>query len=142
LFPPASNLAILSKRNLWPTSEYDPIDPQRSEQSRQLPAPPAIALAWRTVVLVAGIIALSIRSANSSAGRAPSYGLAYSHPLIFGGAHAYQGARNMALLAVFGVLFSTLAIYRRSLRSGIFAHVWHHFVAGSAPALLSSSHIF
>jgi len=62
--------------------------------------------------------------------------------LIFGGAHAYQGVRNMALLAVFGVLFSLLAIYRRSLRAGIFAHAWHDLIAGLALALLRSSHIF
>jgi hypothetical protein len=62
--------------------------------------------------------------------------------LVFGGAHAYQGARNMALLAVFGVLFGMLAIYRRSLRAGIFAHAWHDLIAGLALALLRSSHIF
>ncbi len=36
--------------------------------------------------------------------------------LLFGTAHGYQGARNMVLLAVFGVLFSLLALFRRSLR--------------------------
>ena len=41
--------------------------------------------------------------------------------LLFGAAHGYQGVRNMVLLAVFGVLFSVLAILRRSLRAGIFA---------------------
>jgi membrane protease YdiL (CAAX protease family) len=47
----------------------------------------------------------------------------------------------MVLLAAFGVLFSLLAIYRRSLRAGIFAHAWHDFIAGLALALLRSSHI-
>jgi membrane protease YdiL (CAAX protease family) len=61
--------------------------------------------------------------------------------VVFGSAHGYQGARSMVLLAVFGVLFSLLAIYRRSLRAGIFAHVWHDFIAGLALALLRSSHI-
>jgi hypothetical protein len=61
--------------------------------------------------------------------------------VIFGGAHGYQGVRNMVLLAAFGVLFSLLAIYRRSLRAGIFAHAWHDFIAGLALALLRSSHI-
>jgi hypothetical protein len=61
--------------------------------------------------------------------------------LIFGSAHGYQGARNMVLLSVFGVLFSLLALYRRSLRAGIFAHAWHDFVAGLALAWLRSSHI-
>ncbi|MGA3162532.1 MAG: CPBP family intramembrane glutamic endopeptidase [Terracidiphilus sp.] len=42
--------------------------------------------------------------------------------VVFGGAYGYQGARSMVLLAAFGVLFSLLAIYRRSLLPGIFAH--------------------
>jgi membrane protease YdiL (CAAX protease family) len=53
--------------------------------------------------------------------------------VVFGSAHGYQGARNMVLLAVFGVLFS--------LRAGIFAHAWHDFIAGLALALLRSRHI-
>ena len=60
--------------------------------------------------------------------------------VVFGAAHGYQGARNMVLLAVFGGLFSLLAIYRRSLRAGIFAHAWHDFIVGLALAWLRSSH--
>jgi membrane protease YdiL (CAAX protease family) len=61
--------------------------------------------------------------------------------VVFGSAHAYQGARGMALLAVFGVLFSLLALDRRSLRAGMFAHAWHDWIAGLALALLRSSHV-
>ena len=50
--------------------------------------------------------------------------------LLFGAAHGYQGVRNMFLLAVFGGLFSLLALFRRSLRAGIFAHSWHDLIAG------------
>jgi membrane protease YdiL (CAAX protease family) len=60
--------------------------------------------------------------------------------IVFGTAHAYQGARNMVLLAVFGVLFSVLALFRRSLRAGMFAHSWHDLIAGLALALLKSRH--
>jgi len=60
--------------------------------------------------------------------------------VVFGSAHGYQGARSMALLTVFGVLFSLLALYRRSLRAGIFAHAWHDLIAGLALALLHSRH--
>ena len=61
--------------------------------------------------------------------------------LVFGGAHAYQGVRNMVLLAVFGALFSGLVLFRRSLRAAIFAHAWHDLVAGLALALLKSRHL-
>ena len=61
--------------------------------------------------------------------------------VVFGSAHAYEGARGMVLITVFGVLFSLLALYRRSLRAGIFAHAWHDLIAGLAIALLSSNHV-
>lgn len=61
--------------------------------------------------------------------------------LLFGAAHGYQGVRNMVLLAVFGALFSLLALFRRSLRSCIFAHSWHDLVAGLALGLLRSHHL-
>jgi len=60
--------------------------------------------------------------------------------VIFGAAHGYQGARSMVLLSVFGVLFSLLALNRRSLRPGIFAHAGHDFLAGLALAWLRSIH--
>ena len=60
--------------------------------------------------------------------------------LFFGAAHGYQGARNMVLLAVFGVLFSLLALFRRSLRPGIFAHAWHDLIAGLVLAFLHAHH--
>ena len=61
--------------------------------------------------------------------------------VVFGGAHGYEGVRRMFLLAVFGVLFSMLAYYRRGLRPGIIAHAWHDFIAGLLLALLRSRHI-
>jgi membrane protease YdiL (CAAX protease family) len=60
--------------------------------------------------------------------------------LFFGAAHGYQGARNMVLLAVFGVLFSLLVLFRRSLRPGIFAHAWHDLIAGLVLAFLHAHH--
>ena len=61
--------------------------------------------------------------------------------LVFGGGHAYEGVRGMVLITVFGVLFSLLALYRRSLRAGIFAHAWHDLIAGLAIAMLRSNHV-
>ncbi len=61
--------------------------------------------------------------------------------LCFGVAHGYQGMRGMFLITIFGVLFSLLALYRRNLRAGIFAHGWHDFITGMALSLLRSRHI-
>jgi len=61
--------------------------------------------------------------------------------MMFGAAHGYEGARAMFLLAVFGALFSLLALFRRNLRAGIFAHSWHDACAGLMVALLHSRHI-
>lgn len=61
--------------------------------------------------------------------------------MIFGAAHGYEGARAMFMLTVFGVFFSLLALFRRNLRAGIFAHSWHDAVAGLAVALLHSRHV-
>ncbi len=61
--------------------------------------------------------------------------------LLFGSAHGYEGIRNMFLLSVFGALFSLLALYRRSLRAGIFAHSLHDLVAGLTLAFLHSRHL-
>jgi membrane protease YdiL (CAAX protease family) len=61
--------------------------------------------------------------------------------LMFGAAHGYQGMRNMVMLAVFGVLFSLLAIFRRSLRAGIFAHAGHDLFVGLMLALFRARHL-
>jgi len=61
--------------------------------------------------------------------------------MMFGAAHGYQGVRNMTLLAAFGVMFSLLALRRRSLRACIFAHGWHDLVAGLALGVLRSHHV-
>jgi hypothetical protein len=61
--------------------------------------------------------------------------------LLFGFAHGYQGASNMVLLSVFGVLFSLLAIFRRNLRACIFAHAWQDLVAGLALAWAHARHL-
>jgi uncharacterized protein len=61
--------------------------------------------------------------------------------LMFGAAHGYEGARAMFLLAVFGALFSLLALFRKNLRAGIFAHAWHDAVAGLMVAFLHTRHL-
>lgn len=60
---------------------------------------------------------------------------------VFGSAHAYQGARNMFLITAFGTLFSLLALWRRSLRAGIFAHAWTDLIAGLVLAAFKAKHL-
>ena len=60
--------------------------------------------------------------------------------IVFGAAHAYQGLRGIVLLSVFGALFGALAVYRRSLRAGVFAHAGHDLLAGLVLAFLHATH--
>jgi hypothetical protein len=61
--------------------------------------------------------------------------------LMFGVAHGYEGLRAMFLLSVFGAFFSLLALFRRNLRAGMFAHGWHDAVAGLTVAFLHARHV-
>jgi uncharacterized protein len=49
---------------------------------------------------------------------------------IFGLSHAYEGRQRMLLIFVYGAMFGTLAILRRSLRPGMMAHAWHDSFEG------------
>ncbi|MGB9406057.1 MAG: CPBP family intramembrane glutamic endopeptidase [Terracidiphilus sp.] len=126
-------------------------DPARLEAVRALaqlaPANGREIAAWTLLCLLVGFVEeivfrgyLQRQFIGWARGRVMA-GVLFS-AIVFGSAHAYQGARSMVLLTVFGVLFSLLALYRRSLRAGIFAHAWHDLIAGLALALLRSSHIF
>lgn len=44
--------------------------------------------------------------------------------LLFGLSHGYQGPLRMAQIAVYGAMFGTLAVLRKSLRPGMIAHAW------------------
>lgn len=67
-------------------------------------------------------------------------GVAFS-AMMFGAAHGYEGVRAMFLFTAFGVLFSLLALFRRNLRAGIFAHSWHDAIAGLMVGLLHARHL-
>lgn len=49
---------------------------------------------------------------------------------IFGAAHGYQGIKHMIVIVVFGWLFGLLALWRRSLISGMMAHALQDGVLG------------
>jgi membrane protease YdiL (CAAX protease family) len=44
--------------------------------------------------------------------------------MVFGVSHIYQGVRLASMVVLYGMLFGVLAVWRRSLRPGIIAHVW------------------
>jgi hypothetical protein len=49
---------------------------------------------------------------------------------VFGLSHAYEGHQRMLLIFVYGAMFGTLAILRKSLRPGMMAHAWHDSFEG------------
>ena len=50
--------------------------------------------------------------------------------LLFGIAHSYQGLRATWQIAVYGMLFGLLVLFRRSLRPGMIAHAWTDLLSG------------
>jgi membrane protease YdiL (CAAX protease family) len=103
--------------------------------------------AWALLCLVAGVVEeISFRGYLQRQFIAWTNGRVTAGVLLsalcFGFAHAYQGLRGIFLIAVFGALFSLLALYRRSLRAGMFAHTWQDFLVGVAIAFFKSHHFF
>jgi hypothetical protein len=142
--------AAITHHSLFPTGK--PLAPDSSQQQAlhtltQLAPTSGRELAvWVLLCIIAGFAEETIfrgylqRQFIAWARGAAVIGVAFS-ALLFGAAHGYQGARNMILLAVFGALFSLLALFRRSLRPGIFAHSWHDLFAGLVLALLKARHM-
>jgi uncharacterized protein len=60
--------------------------------------------------------------------------------LIFGTAHAYQGAKGVIVISVYGMLFGVLAAMRRSLRPGMLQHATQDGVSGIAYHFVSKFH--
>ncbi len=69
----------------------------------------------------------------------PALGIILS-ALVFGGGHAYQGARRTVLLAAFGAMLGILAYARQSLRPGMMAHAWQDALVGLANRTLMLRH--
>ena len=145
--PPATRATGQTAQKVQAPSSPDPSRLKLLREMAQLaPANGREIAAWALLCLLVGFIEETVfrgylmRQFIGWARGGLAAGVLVS-ALIFGAAHGYQGARNMVLLSVFGVLFSLLALYRRGLRAGIFAHAWHDFIAGLALAWLRSSHI-
>jgi membrane protease YdiL (CAAX protease family) len=140
------------KQGHIPIHAGQPLEPSPEEKQtvrmlEQLaPANTTEVASWVALCLIAGLIEEAVfrgylqHQFTAWARGELAAGVAFS-ALLFGAAHGYQGVRNMVLLAVFGVLFSLLAISRRGLRAGIFAHGWHDMIAGLALAALRAHHL-
>jgi membrane protease YdiL (CAAX protease family) len=50
--------------------------------------------------------------------------------IVFGIAHGYQGVRNCLAIAMYGALFTLLALWRKSLRPGMMAHALSDIAGG------------
>jgi membrane protease YdiL (CAAX protease family) len=50
--------------------------------------------------------------------------------VIFGVSHGYQGLRNVITITIFGFLFGTLALWRKSLKPGMILHAWTDIFSG------------
>jgi hypothetical protein len=50
--------------------------------------------------------------------------------IVFGASHAYQGLGMVLVISVYGCLFGLLAIWRKSLRPGMIAHLLQDGVGG------------
>lgn len=57
--------------------------------------------------------------------------------ILFGLSHGYEGGKRMILIAVYGVLFGLLALWRKSLRPGMFAHGLYDSLSGALMRKLS-----
>lgn len=50
--------------------------------------------------------------------------------VLFGAGHIYQGGKATVVIAVYGLMFGTLAEVRQNLRPGMMVHAWHDAFTG------------
>lgn len=110
-----------------------PADPAAAVQAL-LPRTPLEIILWIVLSLSAGFAeeltfrGYLQRQLHAFTGSWPA--AAIGQALLFGIAHGYQGAEACGRIAVYGLLFAGLAIWRRSLRPGMLAHAWTDVAAG------------
>lgn len=141
--------AVIKHQPLLPHGKHPAIDASQQQTLHTLtqlaPSNAKEIAAWVGLCILAGIAEEVVfrgylhRQFTAWARGAVAVGVVVS-AAMFGMAHGYQGVRNMVMLAVFGALFSLLALFRRSLRPGIIAHSWHDLFAGLVLAFLRAHH--
>ena len=102
--------------------------------SHLLPRGVAESILWVFLSISAGISEELVfrgylqRQLTVFTGRAPVALLIQA--AVFGIAHGYQGWQSCFLIAVYGALFTSLALWRHSLRPGMIAHAWTDIAGG------------
>ncbi len=102
--------------------------------SALLPRTTPEALFWLLVSASAGFCEETVfrgylrRQFHAATGSAAVAVLAQA--LVFGFSHGYQGWKQVAIIAVLGVLYGLLAEWRGNLRAGIVAHAWSDVFSG------------
>jgi uncharacterized protein len=139
--------ALIHHRPLIQNGKLDPTQEKTIHTLTALaPSNMSEIAAWILLCVMAGITEEIVfrgylqRQFTAWGRGAAAVGVVFS-AVLFGCAHGYQGLHYMILLSIFGALFSLLAIFRRNIRAGIFAHAWQDIVAGLGLALLHSKHI-
>jgi membrane protease YdiL (CAAX protease family) len=139
--------ALIHHRPLFQNGSLDP-EQQKTIHTLTALAPSNMSeiAAWILLCVMAGLTEEIVfrgylqRQFTAWGRGAAAVGVVFS-ALLFGCAHGYQGVHYMVLLSIFGALFSVLAIFRRNIRAGIFAHAWQDIVAGLGLALLHAKHL-
>ena len=132
------------------TGKTHTMDPAQQETVRRVavlaPSDGTEVAGWILLCIVVGFVEetvfrgyLQTQFTRWTHGKA-AFGVVFS-AIVFGAAHGYEGVRSMSLLAAYGVFFSLLALFRRSLRSCMIAHGWHDLFTGLTLMLLRSLHV-
>lgn len=93
-----------------------------------LPQSPLDVLVWLVVSVVAGFTEeIQSRGYLQQQLHALSGSIVVAvlgQALVFGAMHSYQGGKHVMVIAVLGVLYGALAVWRRNLRANMLAHAW------------------
>ncbi len=81
--------------------------------------PLALSAGFCEELVFRGYLQRQFQAVTGSAGLAVLF-----QAIVFGVGRLYEGVASVALIALYGVLYGLLAVWRRSLRPGMIAHAW------------------
>lgn len=99
-----------------------------------LPREPVEAVAWVLLSIVAGMVEeITFRGyflRQFEALTQTRWAAVALQAILFGVAHGYQGLTACLKITLIGIMFGVLAVWRKSLRPGVIAHVWTDIASG------------